>query len=497
MLLRLCQLKSRPLHLILLITLSSCSVFKSPEPNGSELLTTFPNQWFSQNPKHALIGTDGSPVPHMLFDTRPEFRSENRVVNVVIGTPENSQHAYSIDLYSGQRHYTHTYCKQKDVWNSYTGTIHRPVFSIGYLPRALDQLGEPQKVIVWSGSKDYHQTAVHNYRHVKLVGAFVEQLCQEGNCLGKSNWLSRLVFIGVDADDPQLAKISNITEFKKIFDWKTSKAHLENIDGRNAIGDGTYPAVRVSQLIEFDDAFDFFKKRSIFLTDKKLAKIRKGCHALYDALWDDVGKVRPEDMAAKTNDELTIKNNIIKDLKKKNLPVGFASRLQAFTKKYYQEVSTCEKFIYHGNINRDSESFWFLSYMGIYFRLHREGYYFDCSHGTWMRNVLNDQGERVYDLKKGISQCNEKMIDQAMDYLPNFLAGLKGEADYFRFIDYDNQTHGAHSKLYSWIKVKSLRMACSEDPNKKLKKELDLFPEDIKWKVRNVKDTAPDSKLIY
>ncbi len=497
MLLRLCQLKSRSLFLITLITLSSCSQWKRPAPNGSEILTTFPNHWFSVNADHSLQGTQGGPVPHVIFDTEPEFRLKNRLVNVIISTPENSQHAYEIDLYSGQRHYSHTYCKQKDIWNNYTGIIHRPVFSVGIIPKILDQIGEPQKVIVWSRNKNYHETAVNNYRDVKLVGAFVEQICQEGNCLGKSNWLSRLVFIGVDGDDRELDRIQNVTDFKKVFDWETSKAHLENINGRNFIGDRTYPAIRVGQLIEYDDAFDFFRKRSIFLTDKELKKIQNGCHALYNNLWEEVGRIRPEDVSAKTNEEYNKKRKLIEELKHKKLPVGFAARLHKFTKKYFNEVTTCEKFVYHGNINRNPEAFWFLSYMGIYYRLHKEGYYFDCKAGTWQRNVLNVQGERIYDLKNGISQCNEQMLDQAMDYLPNFLTGLKSEKEYFTFIDYDNHTHGTHNKMYAWIKLKSLKLNCSSDPNVTIKKEMKLFPEDVRWKNRKVKDTAPDSRLIY
>lgn len=496
MLLRLCQLKSLLTTTTTLLILTSCASYHDVAPT-SELLQTFNNNWFKVNPEHALIERSGEVSPHLYFDTSPEFSTRDRTVNVVVAVPENSQHAYSIDLNSGQRHYTHTYCKQKDIWNQFSGTVNRPSFSIAYVPRVLDQLGEPQKVIVWSKNKDYSSTVATNYHKVKIIGAYVEQLCPEGNCLGKGNWLSRMVFVGVDADDKSLLNISSIDEFRKTFDWETAKAQLQNIQGRNFIGDQTYPYIRVSKLIEYEDAFDYFKKRSIFLTDKELTRIQKSCHALYDRLWDDVGKMRPEDMPAKTVKELNAKIKLQNKLKGKRLPVGFAQRLTKFTQKYFNEISTCEKFIYHGNVNRDREKFWFLSYMGIYYRLHREGYYFDCRSNTWHRNIFDKDGKQIHNLKRDIVACDASDIDRAMDFLPNFLKGLKGEREYYRFIEYDQHTFGTHQKMYSWVKFRSSRFGCSKDPNIEIKKELSVFPEEVRWKQRNIKDIADKLKIIY
>jgi hypothetical protein len=459
-------------------------------------MTTFSNEWFSTNPKHSLINSESKPVPHLLFDTTPEFAPTNGAVNIIIATPKGSPHAYAIDLYSGQRHYAHSYCKQKDIWNKYTGTVDRPNFSIGHIPRVLDQLGEPQKVIVWSKRKSFVDIIDTNYHKVRLIGAYVEQICPEGNCLGRNNWLSRLVFIGLDDEDQSLAGINKISDFQQHFNWESEKAHLENIDGRNFIGDLTYAVIKVGQLIEYEEAFNYFKKSSIFLTDVELKKIRKGCHALYDGLWEEVGKKRPEDMPAKTIQELNAKIKLQNELKSKKLPVGFAARFKVFTKKYYNEISTCEKFVYHGNINGDREEFWFLSYMGLFYRLHRDGYYYDCNSRSWQKNILDIQGSLVYDIKKGIDACNEFQIDHAMGYLPNFLTSLKGEKDYYRFVDYDNNNFGTHHKLYSWVKVKNRKFDCSNDPNIRIRHELRVFPEDVEWKPQHVKDIADEMKII-
>jgi hypothetical protein len=497
MLLRLCQLKCWPLFMLMLITLSACSWRQeNNEFLGKELITTVSNKWFSENKNHTLIGPDGQPLPHLLFDTAPDFEDVDRSVDVLVAVPEDSEHSYSIDLYSGQRYYTHTYCKQKDIWSSYPSSVNRPVFSVGYIPRVLDQLGEIQKVIIWTKRKDFKETANFNYHKVKLVGAYVEQICPEGNCLGKSTWLSKLVFIGVDAEDKTLEGIHTIADFTKTFDWDASKATLENMDGRNYIGDKTYPAIKVGQLIEYEDAFDYFKKRSIFLTETELKKIQKGCHALYDGLWDEVGKSHPEDVSTTTREEWAAKEKIREELKKKKMPFGFAARFQKFTKKYFNEISTCEKFVYHGNLNGDSEKFWFLSYMGLYYRLHREGYYFDCKSKAWQRNIVNDRGQPVYDLKRDIDSCKETEIDQAMDYLPNFLAGIRNEKEFFRFVDYDDFPVGTSNKMYAWVKYKSRKFDCSNDENIIIKKQMKLFPEDVSWRERAVKDYSDDSKII-
>jgi hypothetical protein len=210
-----------------------------------------------------------------------------------------------------------------------------------------------------------------------------------------------------------------------------------------------------------------------------------------------VGKESLEDKPAKNMAEMKAKIKLREQMKKEKKPVGFAERFRIFTKKYFSEISTCEKFVYHGNINLDREKFWFLSYVGLYYRLHREGYYFDCNNKVWQRNALNDEGVFIHDLRRDIDKCKELEIDQAMGNLQNFLHGLKNERDNFRFIDYDNHPFGTHKKLYSWVKDKSRKFDCSKDPNLAVKKEIKFFPDDVSWKKRNIKDYADREKIIY
>lgn len=495
MLARLCQLKS--LLPITLIALSGCSFFRADKDQSLELLTSMKNEWFSKNPEHALWNQELKPQPHHFFDVKPEMSKTHVFANVVVVAPQNSELAYQLDIPSGQRFYSHNYCKQTDIWNQYSGSIYKPTFSIAMIPRLLDQVGEPQRTIVFGGAKSFSRPDFQEHR-VRLVGAFIEQTCPEGNCLGKNNWISRMVFMAVDPDDKNFADVKSIDELNKKIDWTMNKAVYENLDGRNG-GTGTkYPAIRVGNQINITEAMDYYTKRSIFLSDAESDKIRKGCHTLYDKLWTDVGVEREEDRPARTVEALNKKIKLQQELKAKRKPVGFANRFREFNKKYFNEYSTCLKFIYAGNINKDAEKFWFLSYMGMFLRLHKEGYYYDCRGKTWKKNTLSSEGKPVYDFMDGVDYCQEKDFDMAMDYLPNFLTSIKNtEPSYYKFVDYDASSLGTHQKLYSWVKVKTRSYDCRNDQNVEIRNTIKVFPDDVTWKPRFEKDISDELKIIY
>ena len=496
MVLSLCQLKS--LSLFTLLALSACSFFRPEKNLATELLAPMKNEWFSHNPEHALYDQQGKAQPHHFFDVNPELRKNEVNVNAIIITPENSEHGYQLDLVSGQRFYSHSYCAQSDIWGQYSGTIKKPTFSIGVIPRLLDQMGEPQKVIIFGGAKKYAKLAnLHEFR-IRLVGAVIEQSCLEGNCLGKNNWISRMVFVAVDAEDKKFEKITDDVILQEQVDWPQTKAVLENLDGRNGTGGSSFPSIRIGKLIKFSEAMDYYKKRSIYLSNNESQNIRRGCQALYEKLWHDVGVEKIEDKPAKTVKDLNAKLILMEALKKSRKPVGFTARLKSFTSKYYPEIATCEKFIYAGNINVNPEKFWFLSYLGLFFRLHKDGYFYDCTTRSWQKNTLTNQGKPIYDIKTGMAACTDSQIDKAMDYLPNFLSGLKNtESTFYKFLDYDNHIFGTHQKIYSWVKVKSKYYDCHHDPNSEIKKEIKVFPDDVTWKARYIKDVADELKIIY
>lgn len=507
MLARLCQLKSlrvksfgaKSLSILSLIAVSACTQIPERRKVHTELLSTIKNEWFSKNREHGLWDQKEKPLPHQFFDVDPQFTTSEATVNSVILTPEDSRYSYLLDLVSGQRYYSHSFCPQHDIWKRYKGAISLPTFSTGIIPRFLDQLGEPQKVIIFGGAEKFTRLIHYREHNIRLVGAFVEHSCPIGNCSGTNKWLSSLVFVAVDPEDPVFGGVEDIASLKGKINWVKQRAIYENLDGRNGAGGLTFPSIRGGELIPLEEAINFYKKQSIVITVPESNKIRSTCHALYEKLWRDVGIERPEDRPAKTTAELNSKIKLINELKKKKKPVGFAARFSAFTSKFFNEYNTCSKFVYAGNINHDHEKFWFLSYIGMFYRLHKDGFYYNCKRKSWQENVVNNQVQQsAYDIKSDLSECKDEHIDHAMETLPNFLTGLKsGGRNYYKFVDYDSRKFGTHQKIYSWVKVKSRSYDCNFDPNENITKETKAFPEDVSWKSRKVKDISDKLEIIY
>lgn len=486
------------LALLLAVFALACSSKRSREFEAEDLLSIYEPKWFSASEKHSLRDNQGRAQPHLFFDVQPEFTEKDQLTNVIVTTLENSYISYGVDLVSGQRHYAHSYCNQGDVWNQRSGTFGRPYFSIAYMPRVLDQMGEPQKVLVFGGADRLEKSLDHHFTRVRIVGGYVEERCLEQNCLGRDNWTSRLVFIAVDPQDSSYRDVLDVEGFKQSQSWEKLQSTLQNMDGRNYSVDRTFPFIRVRKLLSFQEAVQLFRKRSAYLSDKETQKIQRGCHALYDKLWKDVGEDRIEDKKAKTPEELQKKLRARDEAREQGRPVGKMARFRKFIKKYFNEMATCEKFVYHGNINRNVEQFWFHSFLGIFIRLHKEGYYFDCNREAWDRNIITVNGEPAHYLPKEIDYCEDKDMDLAMDYLPNHLRSLRGVmGPYFRFIDYDTHEFGTHRKVYSWVKMDHRKYDCSPDPTQQIIEKLRVSPTDVRWKRWEVIDVGDELKIIY
>jgi hypothetical protein len=488
-----CQLKS----LLVLLLIVGCSSKKSSrEFDDQRILNLIEANWFKKDSEHTLLDLEGSPQPHLFFDVSPAYQEKNQTFNAVVVVPKNSPAGYDIDLSSGQRFYTHMYCSQSDVWKEVKGSFNRPEFTLGYIPRSLDQLGDPQRVLIFSN----RDLAIHPdeaFENVRVVGGFIEQICKSGNCLGRGNWASRLVLLAIDANDQSLRDVRTLQELNIRFDWQRLKGSIENLDGRSFMGDALFPLSRVNRQLNGSEAIDYLKNNSVFLESKELKKVRNGCYVLYEKMWSDVGVERPEDLAAKNSKELKEKLRLLDDLKKKKQPAGFAARFAKFTQKYSKEFASCERYVQHGNINLNADKFWFLAYSGLFYRLHKDGYYFDCERGYWKPNIIGKNGKPQYKLNQMIETCDAKDLDQAMSSLPSFLKGEKTSNQYYRFIDYDNLPLGSHRKIYSFVRMPVRKFECGGDPNKQINSSLEVFPRDVKWKARGASDHGDKLKIIY
>jgi hypothetical protein len=484
-------------QLLILFLISACSLISRPETSG-ELALPLKSQWFSTKSAHTIEGKEAEVPAHLFFDVSQDSNQLKPLVNAVLVTKQGSKFHYELDLPSGQIYYSHSYCPQKDVWNQYPGTIANPRYSYGVIPGHLDQLGLPQRVIIFGGSKKYKRQTDVFENTVRLIGAFIEQRCPEGNCVGTNLWLSRLVFVAVDPSSKLYEGVNDVEGFKAKTSWERARATLENSEGRNDGAGVNYPYIKIGQLLNLDNALRYHQKNSIFISGSEIQKIKSSCHRLYDKLWADVGSFLPEDIPARTVEELKAKAKLVEELKKKKKPIGFSARLKAFLSQYESEYQTCQKFVYSGNVNMDQDKFWFLNYMGIFMRLHREGHYFDCKNKSWQKNLVDNLGRYKYNLKTGILNCSDSDLDLAMNYVGNYLRGLSlSTHDYYRFVDYDYHSFGTHEKLYSWVKMRAKKFECRIDPNLEIRKKMRVFPEDTVWKKRDIKDLEDELKIIY
>ena len=493
MIARLCQLKT--LGICTLIFMSGCSLFKPKEEKVHRPERNFKISWFKENPRHSLLDQQREAKPHLFLDLVTLVDPEKRTVDVFIETPAHSEHIYQIDAVSGQRHYLQSMCPQKDVWGTYKKSIEKNHFSVGIIPRHYDQLGAPQKVVIFGDSSESNIN--FNSKKIRLVSAFVEQTCRDNLCAGDESWLSKLIFVGVDTTDSKFANITNPTELQTKIDWPYTKATLENMYGVNGSSTNPIGKIKVGQLLIIGEALDYTSKRSIKLEEASLKKVQKGCHNLYEKFWKDVGEARLEDKATKDSKELNEKLKHIEKLKTQGKHVGFNHRLRKFVEIYHDQFSTCQKLVYSGNINENPEKFWFLSFMDIFIKMHTDGHHFDCRTNSWRENALNKFGEPMFSLKRDISDCSNANIDAAFKFLPNYLSTLRrNQKTHYRFVDYDYGAAGTHEKIYRWIKFNPTVYTCKNDPNQMILKKIKDFPEDASWIQRDAYDSSDSLKLI-
>ena len=208
-------------------TTDSDPVFGSKEYAVS-LVAGINARWFKQPKKFSLEGDNGEVPKHFFFDVNPDISMEKKTLNFVVSTPQGSPYAYEIDLVSGQHFMNHEYCETSDAWDIFQAKVEKPPYTIAIVPRVFDQLGEPQKIIVFGSEKYYQENFKTNFFDGRIIGGFIEQVCQKGACLEQNQWNSRLVLIAVEPNNDKFSKVNNIDELKTIVDWPEVKAFAEN-----------------------------------------------------------------------------------------------------------------------------------------------------------------------------------------------------------------------------------------------------------------------------
>jgi hypothetical protein len=483
--------------LINIFLLVSCSVTNKKSTESIEVddvyggkdyadafVSSIKPRWFETANRFKLVDANKQILPHRFFDANPAIDLNKKTVNAIVTTPKDSLYGYDLDIASGQLYLAKKFCEQPDRYQQYPGKVFRPPFSIGVVPRILDQLNMPQKIIVFGGSDyftRYHRTHLFD---IRLVGAYIEQNCPHGTCVEASQWESRLVLVGVQNGNNAYKDVHDLVALKKIEKWDYVKAFIENGYGCNKVADKYYPGFRMGAEVTATQALAFLERNSTIFTIQRLASMRKSCYKMYDFLWKDLSAVSSTELVANTTDEIRQKASKINQAEQKGIQPFYRRFVKNF-KQYHEQYKTCSKYILPSNINDSPERHWFFAFYSAFHRMHELGQVFDCNAKRWELNPFIGKNRRAVALKDQLGNCSGKDIDIAFEQAVVELGHLrtKGRKS-FRYVDYDSGINGTHAKIYNWVPHDYKSMSCSENEDSEFSLKAKTFPEDIKWTPR-------------
>ncbi len=459
---------------------------------------------------------DGEFLIHPFFDLVPFASETDNSINFIRTTPIGSLSKYEIDLRSGKLYRSHNFCDQEDVWKKYSGTIYRPPYSEGFVPRLLDQLGTPQRIVVFGKERYFQKYEVTPTRsqRVRVIGGVLLQYCTTYPCRGYNKWQSRLLLIGVNPLDPEFKEVKNLNQLKKIVNWDEAVAFIQNSNGRKLSGSVPRPSYRIVGNIGPREAFKIALDKGHLFKFDEMKTIRNSCHALYDHIWNNIRAIRKNGEAKMTGKELTPVNrkkvvakldtfsgNVLSaevteaprsEVRQKELEISdFSVFFKNFYTKYKDRYKTCQQFVRDTSINADKERMWFFAYLTSFFNTEDSGYIYSCSGRAWIKNPITTSGKRLYSFEKRMRSCTSSELDSAFDTSINIQAGLSSSfQEHFRFIQYDHGGGASHQKMYTWIHDLGDGYICDQ----KRRSALPVFPQDVNWK--NFKNYTKGSRDI-
>lgn len=523
---RICQLKTEVVLITLLFFFNSCANKNIENKVSIDKTHLYRALWNKVPKKFSHKDPMGKIIFNPFFDLLPAHDFRDKTINYVPLTLKDSRYSYDINLLSGKKYKKFRYCQQEDVWKGFPGELNYPTFDRGFIPRIINQVGDPQEIIVFGRftkekdkkkrlktKKEWDEVSIRvldkPYRRVRVVGGVLDQYCDSYPCDNQKRWVSKLLLVGVYPDDQQLKETFTLKALKKKITWSHVRAFLENSNGKNVRNTETpLPAQRIVGQIAPDKALrSAFTKGHVF-SAKELMTLRSSCHALYDYVWNSVLLTRANESIQKkkdankyisnrklTPDPFYIKKYPIKGLKEKvegfalgdvdNTTKRFRNFFFHFIKNYESKYMTCSKYVRPSNINFDYERHWFFSYFESFFKLKQLDYVFSCNNRAWVKNPFNaSKGSNDYDFMSQISRCNQEQLDEAFER-----SVLKMETtghhsfDTFRYITYDMGAGGSHEKIYSWVKYPGKRLVCLDKDGKKAQKinQMVYFPPDLLW----------------
>lgn len=475
-------------------------------PNRPKAIVAKP-VWFDVPKRFSTTNRLGDVDTHPFFDLNAYLTKHSSEISYYMVTPMDSEHQYDLDLVSGQRYLVNTFCDQKDVWEKYEGKINRPPFAQGIIPRLMDQSGEPQQIWIFGDKTQFmpskKQLKVQSQR-ANVVGGLVLQYCRDYPCRHGSEWLSRLILLGVNPFDKTFEGVKTLPDLKKKVDWKYVLAFAENGFGSSVSGSLREPAYRIGGEVDNKNVLGFaFRNGHLFSFDE-INSLRKNCFSLYDYIWKgqklarkksteekkatDKYAVEFEKRAQILRDIRDFKNNTVfddrtsVDLKKddeKLKALSFNKFWLKLINKYSGRMKTCFDFVRSSNVKEDIERTWFFAYVQNWINLEDLGYFYSCSRRSWMENPILGGKKRKYP-KHETGGCTTNDIDLGFEQAITVMSGLaNAKRAHYRYIEYDSRPGGSHEMVYNWVYNKGKYLSCDA---RKLEDKEALFPSDVSWK---------------
>lgn len=475
--------------------LAACRSGESVITPKDPTATTMRPWFFTLKSSIQLADFNGDVQTHMFFDGNPQLKEG--LINFLPLAIAGSSMAYALDIPSGQRYVSSFPCSQPDVRGKGSVTPSTPSYTLGIVPRILDQRRRPQNILVFGGEGRFKTDVPELYR-VRIVGGMVASECAAGDCDLSNTWNSSLLLVAVDTLDPLYREVSSALELREKLAAEGINLENEyaNLQGHLLQGERPWPATRLGKILERDEVMDFFSKRSIVFTGKELLSLRGTCGKLYGTAWKDAGKKNLSDMPAETVEQMRARALFLRDARSKGHPALFRDRLGQFLAKRANEYALCAELVYPGNPNRRPDKFWFNTWLGQFVNMHALGFFYDCNSSSWSaQNIGKEQA--LKHLEEDLLSCTEKALDKAFTSLPLFLASLSqvyGQS--WRFIDWDTGVYGSHAKIYHWVMMPTRAFSCNDDANSKLRAMRPIQPEQGTWSSRRGVDNKKNN-VIY
>ena len=448
--------------------LLSCSTSKVKDKHDDRLITA---HWFKIPFQFALRDQDDNYLTHPFFDVDPRLKikgkSDDRVVNYFVTTPENSSYKYDLDLYSGKLYKERDYCPIDDIWEFYKGDVEKPNFTQGIVPRTYDENKFPQKIIVFSdpSTVERFKYLPTNYDTARIVGSVILESCENYPCDSNSKWAPTQILVAVNSHDSSYSGINLISELRSKVDWSYVKAILVNQNGVHQVGKKYFPAYRISKELNLDDTLKYFESNTVPIKMEKLTAWREECFKLYDNLWSEEEKIRNEKYGQQDKFLKLFKDFYAKD-----------------SDRFYQ----CQKLVRPGNINDNPNRLWFVTYLQAFTNLEKNGFFYSCGGDSWSYNPRVDDDHLYNNQLKELARCRARDFEKSFDQAINGMSLMKNQTNRtFRFVEYDTQRGGSHQKIYAWIAESGKISVCknAKEPVKSETKEnqFDPFPQDVVW----------------